>query len=258
MDSNEIPPPGGIALEAVQEGGPGFLARMLLVFGSPSRAFAGRIPGTAWIAPLVLLALLQTAESYLLRPLTLERARTRIEQTQMPEQAREKVLEGIEKGANPGFGSLVQGFVGSLLFLFALALYLPALLYWAGTNFLYGGHGRLWGTVSVVALSLLVVIPRSLITVPIKLARGSLDVYTSLALLPVAEPGSRLANALNAADIFEFWYVLVAATGLAILSGIPRKRALSLTLGLWIVWVLVRAAVAYVGTGTWWGVSLGL
>ncbi|MBU1699975.1 MAG: hypothetical protein KJ970_12090 [Candidatus Eisenbacteria bacterium] len=258
MEDNTLnPPPTPARMESSGET-PGFFQRIINVFVSPSAAFAGRLPATAWILPLILLAALQTFEGHMLRPLTVERMRERISQTDMSQEMREKALEGIEGQSDGGVVSEILGFVGGLVGFFCLGLALPALLYWLGTNFVCGGSARFWGIVSTVGLASLVYVPKSILTLPMKLHQQSLDVYTSLALLPVGEIGSKLRNALNVFDIFDVWYVIVVGIGLALVAKIRPGQGLGIAVTIWAIWALIRIAVAFLVTGTQWGAFIGL
>jgi hypothetical protein len=247
----------GTAAGAAPAGeGPSLLQRMVGVFVSPARAFSGRIPPRAWILPLILLSLFQTGESFLLRDLTVERMKERLVQTDLPEEARQKALEGLEQqGSGPM--QVVLSVVGGGIWIFLMAMLLPALFYWLGANFVCGGSARYWVVTSVVGLSNLILLLRSVLTVPLKLSRNSLEVFTSLALLPAGEPGSKLQNALNAVDLFEIWIAAVAAVGLALAAGIRRGQAMTVVFVVWGLWVVLRMGMAFALTDTMWGALLG-
>jgi hypothetical protein len=248
--SSQTPTPG--------EAGPSLLQRVYGVFFSPKAAFAPRVPKIAWILPLVIIAAFQSAEGYLLRPMNLERMEQKLLQTDMPPEARDRALEGLEGQREQGPESMAIGFAGAAIWIFLAGFLLPSLLYWVGANFICGGSGAYWSIVSVVGLSHLVFVVRSILTVPLKLAKNSLDVFTSLALLPVAEAGSKLSNALNVFDVFDLWYIFVASVGLSMVSGIRRGQALGVVILLWAVWALIRVVLAFVATGTMWGAFFGL
>jgi hypothetical protein len=58
----------------------------------------------------------------------------------------------------------------------------------------------------------------------------------SLALLaPHSDPSSLSDTLLSAVDFFNLWLMFLMASGLARLSGIPWAKALSLTLGYWLL-----------------------
>lgn len=248
-------PPLGIG---VSDDEPGLAQRILSVFFSPTAAFKPRLSRLAWIAPLVVLGAAQSVEGYLLRPMLLDRMEQRLNETDMPPSARDQAVESLEAQRERGPESLPIGFVSGAIFTFLAGFLLPSLIFWVGANFVLGGTASYWSIVSVVGLSHLVFVLRSLITVPLKLAQQSLDVFTSLALLPVGEPGSKIQNALNAFDVFEIWFVLVTSVGVSMVAGVSRGRALAIVLGTWAVWALVRFGFAFALTGTTWGAFLGI
>ncbi|MBD3336186.1 MAG: hypothetical protein GF355_11785 [Candidatus Eisenbacteria bacterium] len=237
---------------------PGLLERMIKVFLAPREAFAGRIPASAWILPLVLVAAVQATEGYLLRPLTTERVQERLEEVDMSPEMRERALESLQGERQEGPAAWLLGLLGSVVGLFLLGLLVPALFYWIGSNFLFGGSARFGAILSVVGLSSLVYIPKAVITLPLKLSQNSLDIYTSLALLPVAEVGTKLRNAMNVFDFFEIWFVVVAGIGLAQAAGIRRGQGWTITFIVWGVWALVRIIAIFLLTGTTVGTLLGL
>jgi hypothetical protein len=257
MDETPMTPPMPPD-ETGQTQGPGLVSRVFGVFFSPRKAFAPQVPKLAWILPLVILAAVQSVDGYLLRDMNMERAEQRLLEADMPADARERALEALEGQKERGPESIAIGFVGSAIFIFLAGFLLPSLLYWVGANFVVGGSGAYWSIVSVVGLSHLVFVVRSILTTPLKLAKNSLDVFTSLALLPVAEAGSKLSNALNVFDIFDIWYIVVASFGLSMVARIRHGQALGIVILLWAVWALIRVGLAFVATGTMWGAIFGL
>lgn len=254
MDESPFTPPPP-SEEAVPEPGPGRFRRVPDTFFAPRRAFAPPVPKTAWIIPLIIIAAVLAVESYLVGPLKIEKMEQGLRQSDLPADALDRALEGIEERKEAGPESMVPAFAITAILVGLAAFLFPGLLYWIGANFVAGGSGGYWSIVSVVALSHLVFVVRSILVTPLRLAKGSLHVFTSLALIPVAEAGSKLSNALNVFCLFDIWYIVLASLGLSMVAGIRRGQSLGIVISIWAVWSIIYAAFLYVATGTWWGAA---
>jgi hypothetical protein len=83
-----------------------------------------------------------------------------------------------------------------------------------------------------------------LVKLPIALAKGSIDVRTSLALLaPSVGIQTPLGVLLNSFDIFSIWAVVAAVIGFAVLTGFNNKKSGYIVAGLWLLYVLILVGV---------------
>jgi hypothetical protein len=82
------------------------------------------------------------------------------------------------------------------------------------------------------------------VKLPIVLAKGSIDVRTSLALLaPAVGVQTPLGVLLNSFDIFSIWAVVATVIGFAVLTGFNNKKSGYIVVGLWLLYVLILVGV---------------
>jgi hypothetical protein len=216
---------------------PGIWQRIVALFSAPRKAFALPWTSSMWTVPLVIVSLAGVTQGVLLRPLSNERARATIENSQrIPEEQKEQMLERIEAGQNSPAGQIgppIAILVGTWL----LAYLLPAVLYLFGLNFVLGARARFWEVFTVTAFSGLILVVREVVRVPVMLAKHSLDVYTSPAAL-VNPDNTALVYGLNIFDVFDIYRLIVLAIGLAVLTGLPLKRAGFPVLVVWLLYAV--------------------
>lgn len=217
---------------------PGILTRFLRLFSSPFRAFVRPRTKALWLVPLIVMSLFQIMQGVLLRDLVQEKVLSSISQNdRIPEEQKEKILEQMEGSMGSPMQLALQqagGAAGTWLLVYVV----PALLFMLGLNFVLGAHVRFRDVFSVVAFSALVLLPRDLIRVPLMLAKGSLDVYTSPAAL-VSPDSTALVFALNLFDVFELYRLFVVAAGFVTLTGFALRKTLFPVVVVWLLYGLI-------------------
>ena len=112
------------------------------------------------------------------------------------------------------------------------------------TNFVLNGKITYKKTLSVVSYSALVDLPAAIVALPVVLAKGPAKVQVGLGLLlPRSMEGSYLFDFLSMINLFSIWQLGLIAIGLGIIAGIQTRRAAYGVFGLWIVYILVAAAL---------------
>jgi hypothetical protein len=97
---------------------------------------------------------------------------------------------------------------------------------------------------SVVAHASLVDVADLLFKMPLYYTKGSLKVYSSLAiLLPEEASESRLFRLLNAFDAFTIWKLVLVTLGLSIVTGRPRSQSALMVWVPWLLWVALTVAL---------------
>lgn len=91
---------------------------------------------------------------------------------------------------------------------------------------------------AVVAHTSLIDLYELLFKLPLFLAKGSLKVFTSLAiLLPEEASDSRLFKLLDSFDLFTAWKLALLALGLSIVTARARRQSALLVIVPWLLWV---------------------
>jgi hypothetical protein len=166
----------------------------------------------------------------------------------IPEQAKASIIERIEEQTQPPLWQMAIAPVGVLVSFIVVA----AVLFFA-FNVLLGGDSTFRRVLSAYCYSSLVAIPASIVKFPLVMAKGNINVQTSLALiLSPDKQGSFIYSVLSSFDIFTIWQVLLLSIGLGVMYKFTTKKALMAVLVLWIIWILLKS-----GLGSAFGGSLG-
>lgn len=219
----------------------GVTGRMVGTLFSPGRTFASvnqQVEHKDWLIPLIVVAIVGMISAYLIMP---------IAQTEGMEAMREQLRE------DEAFSDEQQAQVlkmGSIIGIFGAAigtaatLFVQAAIFLALANFILGGDGTYKKTLAVVSYGSLVGIPAAVVTVPLMLIKGSVKVQVGLSLLlPGSMEGGFLFHLLSMLNLFSIWQFSLIAIGLGAVADIRTRRAACGVFGLWIVYVLIAAAV---------------
>ncbi|MFN0150224.1 MAG: YIP1 family protein [bacterium] len=123
-------------------------------------------------------------------------------------------------------------------------------LVFTGENYLLSNTNEFRRVLAVVAHTSVVDLVEFLFKAPLYFAKGSLKVYSSLAiLLPEDAADTRLFRLLDAFDAFAIWKLVLLTIGLAIVTSRPRAQAALLVCGPWLAWVAATVALHDVFAG---------
>ncbi len=217
---------------------PGFPARVFALFTQPRAAF-GRPRGPAfWIPPLILFIVTIVASSVLLADLNNQMVVEFVEDsTFMSDADKERALESME--VEPSVGrSILNGLFGAG-FSVLVSIFLLGALYYAGVNFGLGATAGYFDIVGVLSLSSVALALREWITLPIKLAQQTLQIYTGPAAL--FEPGSSIPFIIAGFfDVFDLFNLFLITVGLSVVAKIRWQRTVIIVGVFWILWCGMR------------------
>jgi hypothetical protein len=214
------------------------LRRIVFLFTSPSRAFEPPQDFTLWLVPLVLIAVINVVEPMLLKDLYLDKMRHFAEETTLvPESQKELFLKQIEESGETAGPLAWVTQAGSVLVTLGLLYFLPAGIYLLGLNFGLGGTARYADVLCVVCFSSLLLVAREIVTVPLKLERGSLAVFASPAAFVPADK-KLLLEALNVLDIFHLYRLFLIIIGFSVVARVSVRNSAILVVALWGLWSL--------------------
>ncbi len=223
----------------------GVIARMVGTFISPGRTFASlnqQVGHWDWLIPLIVMAIVAMISAYIIMPITQTGARDATPEhvqkdATLSEEQQARVQESMEKAGS--IAVVVLAPIGA-----AASLFVQAAIFLALANFILGGSGNYKKTITVASYSTLVGIPGAIVTLPLMLAKGSLNVQVGPGLLlPTSMEGSYIYHVLTMVNLFSIWQYSLVVIGLGIIADVPTKRTACGVFGLWIVYVLIAAAV---------------
>lgn len=223
--------------------GPGVLRSLARTVTAPSRAFEELKERPRALPALVVVGAAMLAISLLLLknpftgapgPMLLDIFAS-FDETQMPPEQRATVERLMSGPVGYLSAAIVPVAIVATTLLVALVL--------AGELYLVSNTNHLRRVLSVVAHVSVVDLVELLFKAPLYFAKGSLKVYTSLAiLLPEDAADSRLFRLLDAFDAFTIWKLALLSIGIAIVASRQRAQAALLVCAPWLVWVAATVA----------------
>lgn len=223
--------------------------RLIAVLVSPSRAFESIAQRPTWVAPLILLMILNIASGVLVfqhvdMKEVIERDTAR--QGQQLTDAQIEQFAGFSEKFGLGCIALAPP-IGYLLF---------ALLLMVGMKVVDGEIGFL-GSFSVTLHSMMPWAVASLITIPVALGtevfsyeqvKASTFIASSAAAFAPDGTSPILLSLLSSLDVFSFWTMALLAIGYSIVAKVSRGKAAATVIGLWVVYVAVKVGMAALGS----------
>lgn len=221
--------------------------RFILIFTQPRAAFLGlRGDRWAWLWPALLIGLVLSAAPQFVADLHFEKQMRSIDILEdkgllVPEgaqEARDRLVERKEE-TSPGRVVLMTALgAGSTVL---LRFMLPAALLLLGVRFVMEGRAGYPAVLAAMSYSALPAALREILRTPLQMAKGSLDVTFSPALLTGTDTVG--GYALSLLDVFDLWILWLLILGLAQVGPISTKRAAALVLPLWLIFSLVKIGI---------------
>ncbi len=244
MMDEQIPTPGTAVPETAQMG---MVARFISVFTDPKRAFLTIRKNHEWLVVLVLVSVLGLATYQLTRPIIRKDVIADLEETlksnpNITEERREEIIESVAAR----FDNPVWQLVGPVFQLLAMVV-VSAILLFLG-NIILGGQTKFLYVLNMYALTLLIMIPESIVKVPLMISKESTKVQTSLALFVSSESANTfLGTLLGKFDLFGLWQLVLIILGLSVLCRTPVSKSAWAVGIVWFIWVVIQAGLASLG-----------
>lgn len=223
--------------------------RAVAIYTRPAGAWGGLKERAQWWFPLLIVMLVSAASAALLHnraivPMMVETWDRQVASGQLQPEQVDKMERFFSSG--PGIAITVAQQIIAVLILNLIV----ALLIWFGVSFVLGTKFRYRLALEVASWAGLVSIPGALLTTGLAWMKQTMrGVHIGFGiLLPEADVPSKLQVGLgvilDALGPLAIWYVVVGILGAAALSGAPRK-SVAWTLGtLYVVLVVIVAALA--------------
>ena len=140
-------------------------------------------------------------------------------------------------------GAVVGGTIGYLLI---------TLLFWVGLK-LAGSDISYQTSFSTTLHGMMPLAVEALISIPVLLSMGRVGwletqrgiLATNLAFLAPQGTSIPMLGLMKSVDLFTFWSLALLSIGFAITGKVSRKASISVAIGLWVLWVLVKFGFAF-------------
>jgi hypothetical protein len=219
----------------------GGASKVFNIFLEPRRVFESLRAKPTWLIPFIIVTLLVIVSTYLTFPYIMKAQVERIEQMEnIPEARRNDIVEEMEQMRQPPAWQVA---IIPVFSLFVLVVF-SAVLFFV-FNVLMGGDSSFRSVLSVYSYSGLVMIPALIVKLPLIIMKESVNVQTSLALLPFANADNRfLYGVLSGFDIFSLWEVILISLGLGVMYKLSTTKAFMAVLILWVLLILVKSGLS--------------
>jgi Yip1 domain len=238
---------------------PGAFARMSGVLFAPGKTFEsiGRRPGKDWLVPIGVLILLTIIGALFINPkldtdTALREAKKRMEARNMPEAQREKAEQMMESQFNAIKSGPIRFVLGPVFVL--LPLFFVSAVY-LGIARAMGAGGRYKTILTGYAFAQVPQIIKGMLGLAIGFTKTTIDlnevehiVKSNVGSFLDAESTSKPVMAMmNAVDLFEIWGVVLCSIMLSRTTKLSKNAATIAVVGLWILFVLMKAGGAALG-----------
>ena len=212
--------------------------KVIYIFTNPSKVFYSLRKNPTWLLPLLLIIFMTILFTVVTKNLMIEyRKEVILNTTSIPEEKKDMLLERMDNMTAKSY--YIQSIGGGLIGLVLVYLLAAGVFIFVG-NFILGGKASFKQVFALYVWGGMV----SLIELPIKggmaLAKGSVKVYTSLAVfMDPAQSQTTLFKLLNAVDIFTIWKIILWSMGFAIIYHFSQKKSYITIISIYVFYILL-------------------
>lgn len=197
---------------------------LVSIFYEPTKVFRAIKEKPTWVLPLIVFLVVIVVSAYIVTPIATTEgiAETKASTTLTQQQIDQSVsgMEFVQKYPIAGVASSLVG-VGIWMFVMVGVIMLMA-------NVILGGKARFSQVFSLAVLSALVSIPKAIVETPLIMAKNSMHISTSLAILlsgdSVKSPLYMLLNGFT--NIFVIWQLVLLILGVKIIYDFTTNKSL--------------------------------
>jgi len=217
--------------------------KVVYIFTNPARVFYSLRRKPTWVIPFVLILIMTALFSVATKNLMLEyRKEMILNSTTIPEEQKDTILERMDSMSAKSY--YIQSIGGGSIGLILVYLLGAGVFFFVG-NFILGGKATFKQIFALYVWGNMV----SLLELPLKaglaLLKGSVQVYTSLAVLMDPEQSkTALFQILNAIDVFNIWRVILWGMGFAIIYKFSAKKSYITVVSIYVFYVLLSIGLS--------------
>lgn len=217
--------------------------KVVYIFTDPVKVFYSLRSRPTWVLPLLLIIIMTSLFNVATKDLMLEyRKQMILNSNRIPEDRKDLILEQLEN--MPAKNYYIQSIGGGLVGLILVYLLAAGVFIFVG-NFILGGKATFSQIFALYVWGNMV----SLIELPLKaglaLAKGSVQVYTSLAVfMDPAQSRTALFQILNAVDIFNIWRIILWSVGFAVIYRFTLKKSYITVISIYVFYILLSIGLS--------------
>jgi hypothetical protein len=222
-----------------------FPAKLWNLFFDPRKTFASVGRTHEWLILGILVSAISIGGYMPIKSIVKESQMTRTKEALvergLPEEQQAEILSGMEDNFdNPTYLLFVPVSIFAAMFIVA------GVLLFVG-NILLGGDLKYLRTLNAYAWTAMIVIPVTLVTVPLVMAKGSMDVSLGLGVLTSPDTGAFMRKLLSSFEIFALWQLWLSSVAVSVMANVKTGRAFGAIFVFWFIWVLAQSGLATLG-----------
>jgi len=222
--------------------------KIINIFTDPGSVFRDLRRYPTWLLPFSLVMLMSIVFTISTEDLILKYQKEAIyNSTLIPEEQKDQIIEKYENKTpkRRHIESVIAGVVNvSVLFVVAAGIF------WIVGNFVLGGAASFKQLFCMYSWAGMITVLELIIKLPLSLAKGSLNVYTSLAVLMDPEQSKTiLFQILNAFDIFTIWKIVLWGMGFGVIYNFSKGKSYAAVISLYILYLIGAIVFAQIFQG---------
>jgi len=221
-----------------------FLQKIILIFTNPTKVFENLKIYPDWILPTIIIIVLSIVSNNLLYDMIVDSEIEKLNNnTELSDAERDARMEGTKQFFNSPIGPIFIGVVMPIVIGFIAVFFMAAIFLLTG-NFIMGGQSNYKSMLALSSWGFLISLPETVVKIPLILSKGSIQVYTSLAVLfDTDQAETVLFKIADAIDLFVFWRVAVWAIGFGVMYNFTKNKAVSAVVGLTLLYFVIKIGV---------------
>jgi hypothetical protein len=217
---------------------PNLLTKVIAIYSSPKQLFGYIKNAPEWLVPVALtliFSIITVITTVDLQYIAGEKAI--MENSLIPEEVKDQAIEDLHN--RPPMIMMLQSGLGGLLGVVIYFLFL-ALIFRVTGNFILGGEASFKQVFAMTAWGAMPGIVETIIKVPLMLSKGSMEVFTSPAiLLDSAESKTLVYQILAGFDIFTIWKLVLWAIGFRVLYQLNKEKSYAVMAVLFVIYLVI-------------------
>lgn len=215
-----------------------FGTKFINLFNSQTALFENIKVYPDWLVPVFIMIVVTIITIISTTDLQIEMQKEFIDNSEMiPEERKNDMLDNLE---NQGIvkAKVVPAIGGAVTIFLSYAIIAGAFLLFG--NFIYGGQASFKQMFSLTSWGSLIGLVEMAVKLPLILSKGTLKVFTSLAVfMETSESKTVIFKVLDAFNIFSIWKIIVFSIGFSIIYKMSRGKSYAAIITLYVIYIAI-------------------
>jgi len=219
------------------------LNKLIGIFTNPVSVFKNLVKYPDWLLPFVLMAIMIIISVTTTVDLQYKAGEKAImENSLIPEEVKDQAVEELHN-KTPMAMTLQSGIRG-IIGLIVLYLFV-ALVFWISGNFIFGGQASYKQVFSMYSWGAIPGIIETIVKLPLMITKGTMEVYTSPAILmDSGQSKDILFQLMNAFDVFTIWKIILWSIGFGAIYNFSKGKSYITVITLYVIYLIISISLS--------------